>query len=60
MTFIEMKDDSYPEFLWEILQQIKAGRNVALTVKAEYREEICLEKNLKKIDSQVIGYMRDK
>ena len=55
-----MKDDSYPEFLWEILQQIKAGRNVALTVKAEYREEICLEKNLKKIDSQVIGYMRDK
>lgn len=51
MTFIEMKDDSYPEFLWEILQQIKAARNVALTVKAESREEIHLEK-IKKIDYQ--------
>ena len=60
MTFIEMKDDSYPEFLWEILQQIKAARNIALTVKEEYREEIRLEKIKKKIDSQVIGYMRDK
>ena len=47
VTFIEMKDDSYPEFLWEILQQIKAARNVALTVKEEYREEIRLEKILK-------------
>ena len=44
-----MKDDSYPEFLWEILQQIKAARNIALTVKEEYREEIRLEKIKKKL-----------
>lgn len=52
MTFIELKDDSYPELLWEILQQIKAARNVALTVKAEYREEIRLEKIKKKLTAR--------